>query len=71
MDKPIAITIEKYVQIILFASAGLLFLIKEIAIENLFSLEGIITIAIIISVGFYSYKVLAESIKRIIRRIGL
>jgi membrane-bound metal-dependent hydrolase YbcI (DUF457 family) len=71
MDKPSAITIEKYVQIVLFASAGFLFLVKEIRIENIFSLEGIITVAVVISVGLYLYKVLAKSIKRIIRRIGL
>jgi len=71
MDKPTSVTIEKYVQVILFASAGFLFMVKEITLENIFSLEGIITIVVLIGVGLYLYKMLAKSLKRIIRRIGL
>jgi len=71
MDKPTSVTIEKYVQILLFALAGFLFMIKEITLENIFSLEGTITIVVLICTGFYLYKVLAKSLKRIIRRIGL
>jgi len=71
MSNPTSITFEKYIQIILFASSGFLFIVKEITLENIFSFEGIITIIVLICVGFYLYKTIAKSVKRIIRRVGL
>jgi membrane-bound metal-dependent hydrolase YbcI (DUF457 family) len=71
MSKPTAITIEKYLQIILFALSGFLFLVRDITLEKLFSLEGIITILVLILVGFYLYERIGRSIVRIIRRMGL
>jgi membrane-bound metal-dependent hydrolase YbcI (DUF457 family) len=71
MDKPTSVAIEKYVQILLFAAAGFLFMVKEIALESIFSLEGMITIVVLIGVGFYLFKVFAKSVKRAIRRISL
>jgi len=63
--------IEEYLQIIFFALSGFLFIIKYATIENIFSIEGIITITVILTVGFYLYKTLAKAVKRIIRRLGL
>jgi uncharacterized membrane protein len=62
---------EEYLQALFFALAGFLFMIKYVTLENIFSLEGIITIAIILGVGFYLYKTLGKTIKRTIRRLGL
>jgi hypothetical protein len=66
-----ATKVEEYLQIIFFALSGFLFLIKQTSLENIFSVEGLITIAIIFGVGFYLYKTLGKTIKRIIRRLGL
>ena len=62
--------IENYIQIVFFVLSGFLFLSKEIAVD-VFSLEGIMTATILLVAGFYIYKTLAKSIKRVIRRIGL
>jgi uncharacterized membrane protein len=62
---------EGYLQIILFALSGFLFLIKQTTLENIFSIEGIITIAIILGVGFYLYQTFGKTLKRIIRKLGL
>lgn len=70
MSKPAAITIEKYLQIILFALSGFLFLVRDITLEKLFSLEGIITILVLILAGFYLYERIRNSIVRIIRRMA-
>jgi hypothetical protein len=63
--------LEKYIQMVLFGLSGFLFLVKEITLEHVFSLEGMITIVIIVGVGFYLYKTFARVIKRAIRRVGL
>ncbi|MEM2995516.1 MAG: metal-dependent hydrolase [Candidatus Bathyarchaeia archaeon] len=63
--------IEEILQALFFALAGFLFLIKYVTLENIFSFEGIITIAILFGVGFYLYQTLGKTIKRIIRRLGL
>jgi membrane-bound metal-dependent hydrolase YbcI (DUF457 family) len=63
--------VEKYIQMVLFSLSGFLFLVKQITIENVFSLQGIITMIVIVGVGFYLYKTFAKVIKRAIRRIGL
>jgi membrane-bound metal-dependent hydrolase YbcI (DUF457 family) len=71
MSEAKATKVEEYLQIIFFALSGFLFLIKQTSLENIFSVEGLITIAIIFGVGFYLYKTLGKTIKRIIRRLGL
>ena len=63
--------IEAYLQIVLFALSGFLFIVKHTKIENIFSIEGIITIIVILTVGFYLYKTLAKTVKRIIRSLKL
>jgi len=63
--------IETYLQIVLFTLSGFLFIIKYTKIENILSIEGIITIIVTLAVGFYLYKTLAKTIKRIIRRLKL
>lgn len=62
---------EGYLQIILFALSGFLFLIKQTPITDIFSMEGIITIAILLCVGFYLYRVFGKTLKHIIRKLGL
>jgi len=64
-------SLEKYVQMILFGLSGFLFFAKQMTLEDVFSLEGMITIVVIVGVGFYLYRTLARAIKREIRRIGL
>lgn len=71
MNTPTAIKVEKYLQITFFTLSGFLFIVKEITLENIFSMEGIITIAVILAVGFYLYKALGKTLKRIIREMGL
>jgi len=71
MSETKATKIEKYLQIIFFTLSGFLFIVKHITLENIFSIEGVITIAILLAVGFYLYKTLGKSIKHIIRKIGL
>jgi hypothetical protein len=71
MSETKATKVEEYLQIIFFALSGFLFLIKQTPLENIFSIEGLMTIAIIFGVGFYLYKTLGKTIKRIIRRLGL
>jgi hypothetical protein len=71
MSETKANKVEGYLQITLFALSGFLFLIKQIPLENIFSIEGLITIAIIFGVGLYLYKTLGKTIIRIIRRLGL
>jgi len=71
MSETKANKIEEYLQIIFFALSGFLFLIKQTPLENIFSIEGLITIAILFGVGLYLYKTLGKTIKRIIRRLGL
>jgi len=71
MSETKAVKVEKYLQIALFTLSGFLFLIKEITLKNIFSIEGVITIAVILAVGFYLYKTLGKTIKRIIRKTGL
>jgi uncharacterized membrane protein len=71
MSEAKANKVEEYLQIISFALSGFLFLIKQTSLENIFSVEGLITIAIIFGVGLYLYKTLGKTIKRIIRRLGL
>jgi uncharacterized membrane protein len=63
--------VEDYLQALFFALSGFLFFIKQTPLESIFSIEGMITIAIIFGVGFYLYKTLAKTIKRIIRRLSL
>jgi len=71
MSETKAVKVEKYLQIALFTLSGVLFLIKEITLKNIFSIEGVITIAVILAVGFYLYKTLGKTIKHIIRKTGL
>jgi membrane-bound metal-dependent hydrolase YbcI (DUF457 family) len=63
--------VEGYTQAIFFALAGFLFIIKYITLENVLSVEGIITIAIAFAVGFYLFQTFGKTIKRTIRRLGL
>ena len=71
MSETKANKVEGYLQITLFALSGFLFLIKQIPLENIFSIEGLITIAILFGAGLYLYKTLGKTVKRIIRRLGL
>lgn len=63
--------IEKYVQMVLFGLSGFLFLAKQTTLEDVFSIEGMITIVVIVGVGVYLYRTFARVIKRAIRGAGL
>jgi len=70
MSRPETAKIEGYIQIVLFTLTGFLFLVKQIEID-VFSMEGLITLAVMLAVGFYLFKTLGKVIKRTIRRMGL
>ena len=70
MSRPETAKIEGYIQTVLFTLTGFLFLVKQIEID-VFSMEGMITLAVMLAVGFYLFKTLGKVIKRTIRRMGL
>jgi len=70
MSRPETAKIEGYIQIVLFTLTGFLFLVKQMEID-VFSMEGLITLAVMLAVGFYLFKTLGKVIKRTIRRMGL
>lgn len=62
--------IERYFQTIFLTGAGFLFLIKSMTIE-LFSAEGLITLAIVAFVGYILMNQFDKLIKSVIRSIGI
>jgi len=61
---------ERILQKILFAIAGFLFLIKSVSI-NLFSMDGFITIGVLIFVGYAIMKNFGKIIQRTIRQFKI
>jgi inner membrane protein len=70
MSDPSEGRIEKYLQIIMLTFAGFLLLTKGLSI-NLFSIEGIITIAIMFAVGFILMKKFRNILVKIIRSLHI
>lgn len=61
---------ERRIQAFLFGASGLLLLFESVSV-NIFSVEGIITIAVITFAGYMIFKNFDKGIKRAIRRIGV
>ena len=61
-------TIEKYIQMALFTISGFLFFAKQVTFTDIFSIQGVIMVAVVIYVGYIFYDKLAKSIKRTIRK---
>lgn len=64
-------TLEKYLQVVFLTSSGFLFLVKQVTLIDIFSLEGIIIIGVLLIVGYYLYKTFGKILERIIRGLGL
>lgn len=71
MSKMKAYKIEKCLQIIFFSLAGLLFLIRYIHIEDIFTFESLVIIFVIFIVGYLLFKTIGEIVKQAIRKLGL
>lgn len=61
---------EKKITIELVSISGFLFLFKSVSV-NIFSLEGVITILILIFVGYMLFKNFDKIIKKIIRNFNI
>lgn len=71
MSDPNENKIERIIQIVALAISGFIFLAKDFAFGNIFSLNGLITIVILLFAGYILMKQFRSAIVKIIRRLKI